>query len=459
MPNPKVRTLTIGGVTYDLQDNISGYITGITSSDVTTALGFTPYNATNPNGYTSNTGTITSVKTTAGTHTTINVSSGAANFNVPTKTSHLTNDSGFLTSYTETDPVFSASAAAGITSSNITSWNDKISKQFMGHLDNTSSPTILYMPKNFGYYVGTSSFVKTFPFCSSDGTSSIYINSNTNLRQTESSSNWNPLGTIWLNGQQITGNVEIQSGRLYLFRHNDGTSYINTIALLTDIPDVSNFITTETDPVFSASAAAGITSTDISNWNGKSSTDEKLAISEITERTNYYPIVGNGTTAASRQIDTTGFKYLTIDGTSSTTGSAILHLGNTTATGTAGNKTGQINLYSDGGGYSVLKSIVAGTNNSYIINFPSKGGTVALTDDTFKSTTATLAVASWSSKSQTVNVTGITASNTVVVSPAPTSHVAYCDAGVYCSAQGSGTLTFTCDEVPESALTVNILYK
>ena len=47
---PNVRTLTIGGVTYSLQDNVSGYITGITSSDVTTALGFTPYNATNPNG-------------------------------------------------------------------------------------------------------------------------------------------------------------------------------------------------------------------------------------------------------------------------------------------------------------------------------------------------------------------------------------------------------------------------
>jgi hypothetical protein len=36
----------------------------LTSSDVTTALGFTPYNATNPNGYTSNTGTVTSVSGT-----------------------------------------------------------------------------------------------------------------------------------------------------------------------------------------------------------------------------------------------------------------------------------------------------------------------------------------------------------------------------------------------------------
>jgi len=44
--------------------NNSGYLTGITSSQVTTALGFTPYNATNPNGYTSNTGTVTSVSGT-----------------------------------------------------------------------------------------------------------------------------------------------------------------------------------------------------------------------------------------------------------------------------------------------------------------------------------------------------------------------------------------------------------
>lgn len=41
--------------------NGAGYITGITSGDVTTALGYTPYNSSNPNGYTSNVGTVTSV--------------------------------------------------------------------------------------------------------------------------------------------------------------------------------------------------------------------------------------------------------------------------------------------------------------------------------------------------------------------------------------------------------------
>ena len=40
------------GDTFDLVDEKSGFITGITSSDVTTALGYTPYNGTtNPNGY------------------------------------------------------------------------------------------------------------------------------------------------------------------------------------------------------------------------------------------------------------------------------------------------------------------------------------------------------------------------------------------------------------------------
>ena len=39
----------------------AGFLTGITSGDVTTALGYTPYNSSNPSGYTSNVGTVTSV--------------------------------------------------------------------------------------------------------------------------------------------------------------------------------------------------------------------------------------------------------------------------------------------------------------------------------------------------------------------------------------------------------------
>lgn len=44
---------------------------------------------------------------------------------IPTNTSDLTNDSGFITGYTETDPVFTASAAHGISTTDITNWNSK----------------------------------------------------------------------------------------------------------------------------------------------------------------------------------------------------------------------------------------------------------------------------------------------------------------------------------------------
>jgi hypothetical protein len=71
----------------------------------------------------------------------VNGNTGAVTISVPTKVSDLTNDSGFITSYTETDPVFSASAAASITSADITSWNGK--STFSGsYNDLTDKPTL-----------------------------------------------------------------------------------------------------------------------------------------------------------------------------------------------------------------------------------------------------------------------------------------------------------------------------
>lgn len=98
--NPNTKALVTGGT-------VDGYILAAASAksvvtSIDTSASLPTSNAVKTfvenKGYTTNTGTITQVKTTAGAHTTINVSSGAATFNVPTKTSHLTNDSGFLTS-------------------------------------------------------------------------------------------------------------------------------------------------------------------------------------------------------------------------------------------------------------------------------------------------------------------------------------------------------------------------
>ena len=41
----------LSGNYYPLSSNPAGYLTSITSSDVTTALGYTPYSNTNPSGF------------------------------------------------------------------------------------------------------------------------------------------------------------------------------------------------------------------------------------------------------------------------------------------------------------------------------------------------------------------------------------------------------------------------
>lgn len=71
--------------------------------------------------------------------------------------------------------------------------------------------------------------------------------------------------------------------------------------------------------------------------------------------------------------------------------------------------------------------------------------------------TVALSAAGWSNKSQTVPVSGVTASNTVLLAPAPASQSAYGKAKIVCTAQGSGTLTFTCETVPTAAVNVNVV--
>ena len=75
-----------------------------------------------------------------------------------------------------------------------------------------------------------------------------------------------------------------------------------------------------------------------------------------------------------------------------------------------------------------------------------------------KSATVTLSANAWSGNSQTINVSNVTVNSLVTVAPVPTSQnrTAYLESGVYCSAQGAGTLTFVCEDVPSVNLNVNI---
>ena len=97
-------TLTFGGSTIWHQGNLTnlnqlsngpGYITGITSANVTTALGFTPYNSTNPSGYI--TGITSSNVTTALGYTPYNSSNPAGYI---TSSGNISGYAGYLpTSY------------------------------------------------------------------------------------------------------------------------------------------------------------------------------------------------------------------------------------------------------------------------------------------------------------------------------------------------------------------------
>ena len=69
---------------------------------------------------------------------------------MPTKTSDLTNDSGFITDYTETDPTV-PNYVKNITQANITSWNNK--SNFSGNYnDLTNKPTMPTVPTSLSAF-------------------------------------------------------------------------------------------------------------------------------------------------------------------------------------------------------------------------------------------------------------------------------------------------------------------
>jgi hypothetical protein len=109
--------------TYSLDTDT--YLTGITSSQVTTALGYTPYNATNPAGYTTNTGTVTSVGLTAGTGISVSgspiTSSGSITVTNTAPDQVVSITAGTNVTVTGTYPNFTIAASGGGETGTVTS--------------------------------------------------------------------------------------------------------------------------------------------------------------------------------------------------------------------------------------------------------------------------------------------------------------------------------------------------
>ena len=154
--------------------------------------------------------------------------------NLPIST--FTNDAGYLTSYTETDPVYTSSSWY-TTTNNSANWNTAYSwgdHSTAGYLTAESDPVYLAQKSTLQLKTDTSDYDATRSWVKSQG----YI---TGYSETD---------PIWTADKPDYYTA----------------SQINALPVSTFSND-AGYLTAETDPVFSSSAAAGITAGDISDWD------------------------------------------------------------------------------------------------------------------------------------------------------------------------------------------------
>ena len=187
----------------------------------------------------------------------------------------------------ETDPVFSASAAANITSSDITNWN-AAEANVQSDWNQTTTTADDYIKNKPTIPTNTSDLTndgdgRTIP--------------DPLLPTTQLSTSYSFI-TGSNNGFLVDEHALGDDPRLRPIFGSTISS--KTIAYTADIPtkvsDLQNdsgYITgyTETDPVYSASAAAGISSNDISDWNSK---QEALVSGTNIKTINNQSILGSG---------------------------------------------------------------------------------------------------------------------------------------------------------------------
>jgi len=152
---------------------------------------------------------------------------------------------GYLTSYTETDPVFTASDAAAVTAAKITNWDTAY-----GWGDHSTAN-----------YLSTSSDIEDL--------ANVDISGGLSDQQVLK---WNAANSAWEPANDLVGGATgVALSDLSVSTASAGTpalTYNNTNGVFTYTPpDLTGYLTAETDPVFSAHVASGILQTNINNWN------------------------------------------------------------------------------------------------------------------------------------------------------------------------------------------------
>lgn len=210
-------TTALGFTPYNAT-NPSGYISGITSGMVTTALGFTPYNATNPSGYVTAAGARGAISVTgAGSYDSatgvINIVGGVTSFNTRTgaitlSSADVTTALGF-TPYNNTNP---SGYITGITSTMVTTalgftpYNSSNPNGYISSITSANVTTALgftpYNATNPSGYI-TSSALSGY------------------LTSASAASTYLPLA-----GGTLTGAVALNDTKLYLRTNGDTNHYL-----------------------------------------------------------------------------------------------------------------------------------------------------------------------------------------------------------------------------------------
>ena len=106
-----------------------------------------------------------------------------------------------------------------------------------------------------------------------------------------------------------------------------------------------------------------------------------------TGTTYYIPFHANASSENKSLLNNNGFKHTTLEGTTSVNGYNILTLGNSTASKTAGNKYGRIDIYSTDAGCGMLSQIAVSSPISHIL--PATEGIILNTGTSSKAATYT----------------------------------------------------------------------
>ena len=229
----KLSDLTNDLVVSDFQ-NDAGYLTSYTETDPNISAWARA--SSKPSYTASEVGAVPTTRTVNGKALSANISLSASDVgaladstSIPSKTSDLTNDSGFIT----------ASALPTVNNATLTiQKNGTTVKTFTANASsnvtaNITVPTAVSdLTNDAGYITGYTETDPTVPSWAKASSKPSYTASEVGAVPT----------TRTVNGKALSSNISLTA------------SDVGAVA-------------TETDPVFSASASAGITSTDISNWN------------------------------------------------------------------------------------------------------------------------------------------------------------------------------------------------